>query len=350
MDLIQLTQRGDIDACRAFLEAGADVNMIGTNGFTPLITASTYGHLKIFRLLLEYRADINIKDAIGADALNRASGFGYLEICQLLLDRGADVNTQDKIGQTPLHVAAHRGHYEICRLLVEKGANINAIENENRCSPIIMAAWGHHIEVCDLLLRHGADITIKSKNGWSLLHYAARAPVGGATELTRLFLKAGCDVNSLTTVGWKNQTALHLAAINRHNGAAVCNLLLDYGADINAQCCNGYTPLINACEYNIPEICETLLNRGARVDLSTIDGETALHWSAFRGNAHICRLLINYGASPIMETHTPLSRTLTTWREHDDIVELIDTEIADRETFKRRAPLLSMFIEERYFL
>ncbi len=56
-----------------FKPAGADVNYTDTNGKTPLILASEFGHLDIVKKLMEKDADVNCKDANGKTSIDLAA-------------------------------------------------------------------------------------------------------------------------------------------------------------------------------------------------------------------------------------------------------------------------------------
>jgi ankyrin repeat protein len=64
------------------------------------------------------------------------------------------------------------------------------------------------------------------------------------------------------------------AIINFHN--ATVNVLLRFGADVNAQSHDGCTPLILAAFNGDDEIAEELLARGADVNKTLVPGKTAL--------------------------------------------------------------------------
>ena len=93
IELIEAIEKGDIEAVKQHLAAGADVNAKDIDGWTPL---------------------------------RKAAWHGRKEIVELLIDNGADVNPQDVNGWTPLHQAARNGHKEIAELLIAKGADVNA--------------------------------------------------------------------------------------------------------------------------------------------------------------------------------------------------------------------------------
>ncbi|QIF01716.1 ankyrin repeat domain-containing protein [Roseimicrobium sp. ORNL1] len=53
--------RGDLEACRTLLEAGAGVNVPGEYGFTALHEAVSQGHAAVVALLLEYGSNPNLE-------------------------------------------------------------------------------------------------------------------------------------------------------------------------------------------------------------------------------------------------------------------------------------------------
>jgi ankyrin repeat protein len=53
--------RGDLEACRTLLEAGADVDVPAEHGFTALHEAVSQGHAEVVALLLEYGSNPNLE-------------------------------------------------------------------------------------------------------------------------------------------------------------------------------------------------------------------------------------------------------------------------------------------------
>ena len=85
------------------IELFRDVNVKDDSDWTPLIIASSAGHLDIVRMLVERGASVNEVTAEGRSALLYAASKGRDSIVQFLLEKGADVNKADKLGATPLH-------------------------------------------------------------------------------------------------------------------------------------------------------------------------------------------------------------------------------------------------------
>eukprot|EP01042_Synura_sphagnicola_P004864 gene4864-6191_t len=72
-----------------------------------------------------------------------------------------------------------------------------------------------------------------------------------------------------------------MATVNAH--ADVMTLLLDLGADIDAQCAAGYTALIVSTLHET-KISKLLLDRGANMGLVDKGGHLAIMHAGCRGN------------------------------------------------------------------
>ena len=124
MSLRWAVETGDVDGVKLLLDRGADVAVADKDGWTPLIAASSMGHVDMVRLLLATTGvDVDLKDSkSGQTPLSWAAANGCEAVVQLLLDTGkVDTNSRDENGRTPLQWAAERGHKTIVRLLLENG-------------------------------------------------------------------------------------------------------------------------------------------------------------------------------------------------------------------------------------
>lgn len=89
-------------------------------------------------------------------------------------------------------------------------------------------------------------------------------------------------------------TLLMTAAV--HGQACLVDVLLDWGAEIDARCeSDGRTALMWACEEGHRAVVTALLRRGASIDARDArDGATALHIAAARGHAPLVRELVRH--------------------------------------------------------
>ena len=150
-------------------------------------------------------------DADGATPLHHAAERGNLALATALCDAGAPLDAKDSRGETPLAKALHAGPW--------KAARADA--------------------VVDLLRRRGATVD---------LH--AVAALGDAAELSRA-LSTGATIDERDQHG---RTALFCAA--RNNELACVRLLLGAGADADAACADGQTPLSTACLHALSQECD----------------------------------------------------------------------------------------------
>ncbi|TPP59183.1 Ankyrin-2 [Fasciola gigantica] len=88
----------------------------------------------------------------------------------------------------------------------------------------------------------------------------------------------------------KGNTALHIASLAGH--IDIVKLLMEYGANVNAQSQNGFTPLYMAAQENHVEVVNHLLNNGANPALSTEDGFTPLAVALQQGHDRVVAILL----------------------------------------------------------
>ena len=93
-------------------EYGANTTALNAKGWTPLHSASHWGHAEIVRLLLERRADVAARANDGSTALRLASN---MQVVRVLLEYGADAGTTTQVSD-PFHSASHRGTCGTCSL------------------------------------------------------------------------------------------------------------------------------------------------------------------------------------------------------------------------------------------
>ncbi len=96
--------------------------------------------------------------------------------------------------------------------------------------------FGFAGEVAEMLST-GVDMDIRDSDGWAPLHIVC---LHGYTDLVRLLIEEGADVNARTTNEWAH-TPLHLAC--RYSGVPIVRLLLEKGADPNARNKENKSPL-----------------------------------------------------------------------------------------------------------
>ncbi|KXG52095.1 uncharacterized protein PGRI_083790 [Penicillium griseofulvum] len=330
MDICKAASEGHANIVQLLLDQGADVNaQDGKNG-TALQAAALEGHAHIVRLLLDQGADVNAQGGWYGTALQAASLRGHGEVVQMLLDQGADINARGGEDGTALHSAALGGHPENIRLRLKRGADVNAQGGEDGTAlhrkkfarppiksgfentmwrPDAMREYGPHKKKEKSSLspeqesrrdealyndvpsppefEEGTSSTFPKKDG-TALHAAA---LGGHTETIRLLLERGADVNAQ---GGEDGTALYAAALRGHT--ETIQLLLERGADINAQGGEDGMALYAAASRGHTETVRLLLDQSADFNARNGEDRTALHAAALGGHTEIVLLLLLQGA------------------------------------------------------
>ncbi|XP_060534769.1 protein phosphatase 1 regulatory subunit 12C isoform X7 [Cylas formicarius] len=212
--------------------------------------------------LLEKGADINTANVDGLTALHQACIDDNLDMVEFLVEQGADVNRGDNEGWTPLHATASCAFLYIAKYLIEKGANVAAVNNDGEL-PIDITECPKMVDFlrkeierrgidCEAARNDEETVMLRDAKEWLASKSVASAnnpnPKTGATALhvaaakgyldvIRLLLQCGADIDAQDVDGW---TAMHAAA---HWGQEeACRLLVDNLADMEAKNFVGQTP------------------------------------------------------------------------------------------------------------
>ena len=196
----------------------------------------------------------------------------------------------------PLIEAVRSGNRaEVARLLVRPGADVTVRDKDGRTilhnliPELVMLADSEKVPLHDcivLLLGGGVDISAGDKYG--------NTPLSDAVKLVdvktvEFLLKNGADVNARDN---NSKTPLHefffvsgpifIKHINREVNltqieARIAEMLVRNGADVNAVDKQGRSPLAMAAGVANIKAIEFLLNNGADVNARDNDGKTPLH-------------------------------------------------------------------------
>lgn len=259
--------------------------------------------------------------------LLKAARNGQVDVVRTLLEQGTHPDGDEKrCERTPLSFAAQYGHSETVRVLLEYGASFTPLDTRLQQYPIHYAASKGHLETTRILLGH-SNATFSSRDAGVLLDMAASSEnreiielvfrffrvfdtsvpqyedglfsvaERGYSEATKQFLHhCGVDLRERKCL----DTALLLASQGGFD--LVAKLLIDHGANINAQDERGWTALHFAARCGHKQLAKLLLNDKADHRLCDTDGSTALD-VAIRGHrpgiddVDVLELLLQHGPS-----------------------------------------------------
>jgi len=198
----------------------------------------------------------------------------------------------------------------------------------------------------------GANVNFAIGNGFTPLILAAGE---GRLGVVRVLLDHGADVNA-QVAGLYNIFALSRAATQGRD--QIVQLLLERDADVNMMDVQGSTSLMGAAQEGHKKVCQLLIAHGANLYAQDKSGNTALMMAARRGQKEICKLLIDEMIKqeqkqtrivlyPILKEHKRMGRDtarLVTQqlqesqktnkagyksRAHEEIMKIEDTELQE---------------------
>lgn len=154
-ELLEAVTRGDIDAVRRSLSAGADVDSRDSEGSTLLMLASHAGNLPMVMALIEAGAGVNTCDERGWTPLMKAAynadiDRGFADVAQALITAGANVEMPISYGIRPLMLAAGYGETAVVETLLKAGADVTA-RNEGGLTALMMVKQKHYVDVINML-------------------------------------------------------------------------------------------------------------------------------------------------------------------------------------------------------
>jgi uncharacterized protein len=267
--LLYAARNGCADCVEALLGSGADVNTPTPEGVTPLMIALDNDHNDVAKLLLDRGANPHLWDWWGRTALyiavdrKDAGGGGRGGAA------GGGGGRGGRSGGAPVAARAGVSSMEIINTLLAANVNINAELNFHRpsrggnsgrfadnqlstgCTPLFRAAQSNDAEVMRALLDKGANPNIN------------------AMGFTPFLLAAGVSPGGRAGGGGAPNTAM-------------LDLMIEHGADVNAQVTGTHT-YSKRISYHPPPDKE---------------GASALHEAVQAGRTELVKYLLDKGANP----------------------------------------------------
>eukprot|EP01127_Copromyxa_protea_P021179 TRINITY_DN7211_c0_g1_i1.p1 TRINITY_DN7211_c0_g1~~TRINITY_DN7211_c0_g1_i1.p1 ORF type:complete len:2010 (-),score=408.32 TRINITY_DN7211_c0_g1_i1:46-6075(-) len=213
---------------KLLIDAGALVDHVASNGWTPLHWAAVGGHTAIIETLISKGVDPKkfTKNKEGKEVdlpLHYAIFEGQYEAAKTLIRLGADPRTvTPQLKQTVLHLAANSGCLDTLKLFLEELnlRDLLLVKDSMGNTPLHLATTPETISY--LLTFQEVDVTCENENGESPLMTAAR---WGFTDSIATWIEKGSDLHKKNNNGL---TALYLSCLGRNK--ETMNILLSKGA------------------------------------------------------------------------------------------------------------------------
>jgi uncharacterized protein len=342
MSLLEAVRSNNVPKVREEIAAHGLSQGILSNA---LVEASQKGYLEIVNILINAGLDVNIETYLGTP-LGQAALQGHLDVVIRLIEVGADVNYLVSIpeNKTALVLAVQEEHFDVIKVLIEAGGNVNQGILETNEFPLIAAAvcgteeiYNYLAPLTDAELRLEAESLLKDgirqrkrqENVDPLVKELSDAVGQGfESDLNKVkeIIDKGVGVNGFNEYGCTSilravsfgfnkistvRILLEAGAnpnlgdddgdetpLMRATNDEICSLLIDAGADVNAQRSNGLTALmITSGIWGGLAKIKVLIKAGADVNIKDEYGKTALMYAAEQsGHLEKVKLLVEAGA------------------------------------------------------
>ena len=295
------------DAVRALVAMGADVNAssftvtypeqepaepsnyvasaVPPGQWTPLMYAARENAMDAARALVDLGADLDGRDPEGVTPMMEAILNLNYDLAMMLLERGADPTIADIAGMTPLFGVVEmrtpswersrprlveRGDVDgptLMAALLARGANVDATLADRQLmryhargpaafaegtTPLMQAVRFKHLDLARVLVEHGAEVTLKQPD-----------------ETTALMIAAGVKY-AITQEGDPENMGSSADTFE------IVRMLVEHGADVNAANIRGETPLYGAAFLGNDDVIQYLAEQGAALDAKTALGRTIM--------------------------------------------------------------------------
>ena len=294
--LLLATSYNMVGVVKILIANKAAINQFDLAGkCSPLLLAAQCGHADIARLLLDARASPNTRRLDYVSPLILAAKKGHADIVESLIEARASANFVTSEGMTALYAAAREGLLDIVEMLLRHGANECLEQCKDGYTPVLIASYYGHANVVATLVDHGAHTDAADPSGCTCLHLASS---GGYVEVLEVIC-AYVEMVEADDADEHGADATDLAAGHGETMGSDHRIVAfeyDVHCDINRRQRDGATAFFLAAQECYLECMELLARCGADVNVARDDQVTPLLISLMEGYRDGIELLIRHKA------------------------------------------------------
>ena len=294
---------------RFLIDSGADIQIENNWHESPLWIASSNGNLNLVGMLLDAGANVESYDEDGDTPLAIAAQYGKLRTAELLIKYGANIESEDNKGNTPLMTAAERGGSckKVVQFLLKKGANVNH-KNEDELTAADLAEREGHTEIATMLRKHNVNNEVRGYNRPNISSLSTMAYQQAPSGVDKLINDPEVGMKRpFSQLGGKRKTR---KSTNKKKNKKTRSKKQKGGnqEELNEELfliIQQYPHLFNDYD-DFKERLINLLKQGADVNATNDDGETTVMWAIGYRNIDVASLLLENGAdvNAIINDHT----------------------------------------------
>lgn len=263
-------REGHFGIVQRLVSAGSDIDLCNAAGDTPLCLAITNGHADIVKLLLENGATLALASRGRQESLLSSCLYNHEEgsVLRVLLEHGLSPNVFNREGRTPLMHALTWLKWDMIDVLLDprwgKSIDVNLTTPDTKETALFFAVRraSKHPAYVRMIIERGADVNHTNSDGFQALDIAVR---NNAHAVVEILLNAGAKI--WTRSGEKGaRLPPPLVACCQNGFKDMANLLIFYGAPINASYYTYESPLMAAVRCRHFDVVDVLISAGCLVN------------------------------------------------------------------------------------
>ena len=335
---------GDLASAELLVASGAGLEVHSENDAScarPLYIAACRGDVDVVQFLVAKGADCE-HCVDGRTALDAAVAGHHLACVKALLSGGAVGKPVDEEAALVLRAVLAGAEDVLHFALVEAARNGDTTAVRaglEKLSPdtdsktvafdaVHEACRGNHDECLALLLPY---VETTQMGFGMLLSECIHADHTACTEVLLQHWKSVCS--NVAFVPQRQEDTEDRPCTAMWEDPAVCQVLIDAGADIETKDEDGRSPLLVACNSGSLAIVKMLVKAGAGVRITDNEGDTCLTLASYFGRTETVRYLVSLPDVDVshkdVDGNTAL--LLATAEKHADVVEVLIDAGADIE-------------------
>ena len=310
--IIAVAQKNNVSLLKQIQNPRQYLNSAVEFGLTPLMIAARRGNIEAIRAFIDLGSDLEVENRNGNTALNIASmSYRQNEGVRVLLQNGADPASQNNEGNSPLHSAAASRNSQIVKTLLDNYAD-PLVRNNKGQTPLIRASdYTHAVThqspvVARLLLRNNIQtLNLKDNEGNTALDLALKTKNFHMSNFLRQIDASPAQLQKAFSLAVEHNDSYYNKDLDQTETIKVVKEYIASGIDLNAVDECGWTALMRAVSTAQPHKVALFLKNGADPNIVNQEGTTALdtvgRYSAYQIEKEtwqeIFLLLVNYGVN-----------------------------------------------------
>jgi len=306
--LYRACDNGKMDVAKYLIEnKKSEINKACRNQYTAVFAAVIRNDLAMVKYLVGQKADLMVVAPRGG-LVRAAVKAVAVECFDYLIQSKCNVNTiQEEFGRDVLFEACmdwllskseseeRKKLWAMIEKLLKAGADVNRMSkrSERILTPLHYAAKNVESSLMELLLKNGAKVNLKTPNGDTPLHYVFYRNKESSNPCSRKLVPLDCvkvlfkykadpniaNVPGITPFSYMMKTFIMF----KEEDEQMVDLFLENKANVKTKDYSGDTPLHLAAQRCTPAICQMLIDYKADMNALNKSKESPLHFATQPG-------------------------------------------------------------------